>query len=111
MDALLAFLAWFSANADALAGLAIVLATVAKLTAWGRANKAALDGVVAAIETARPKEGRVVKARVRGEALGLSPAARDALEDAVARADVQKPTPSPARVVLREARRLPRRRR
>lgn len=107
MDTLLTFLAWAGDNAELIGLLAVAVLALLKTTTWGRANKEALEAVAGVVEASIA--ARAMKGRVQAEAAALSPAAQDALADVVARVDPAKRPPSPARVILREAGRLPRR--
>ena len=73
----------------------ISLLTIIRLTAWGRAQAAALDTVIGVIE--RVKAGEV-KSSVAAIEKRLSDAAKDAIRDSVAKADPKK---TPKTVILR----------
>ena len=78
----------------------IVLSAISALiafaggTAWGKANKAALDALAAAIENIRdPETSKKVKAAVKVEAelsLGAGTCGQAALDQAVAAVDAKK---------------------
>ncbi|MHB9038476.1 MAG: hypothetical protein ACYC64_17630 [Armatimonadota bacterium] len=74
-------------NKDVLITFVVALAAVIKLTAWGKAQAAALDTVVAVIE--RLGAGNV-KLRVANSMYALSGGAQDAIADSVAKADPKK---------------------
>lgn len=74
-------------NKDVLITFVVSLVAVIKLTAWGRAQAAALDTVVGAVECLGASD---VKTKVAAAEKRLADAARDALKDAVAKADAKK---------------------
>lgn len=74
-------------NREVLVAFIISLIAVIKLTAWGKAQAAALDAVVGAVERVGAGE---VKSGVARDQWRLSPAARDAITDSVAKADPKK---------------------
>lgn len=86
-------------NREVLAAFVVALIAVIKLTAWGKAQAAALDAVVGVIERMGVGE---VKAAVAKTQTTLSPAAKDALTDSVAKTDPKKSALSTAWRVLRE---------
>lgn len=77
----------------------VSLLMIIKLTAWGRAQAAALDAVIGVIE--RLGAGNVKSSVARTES-NLSGAAKDALTDSVAKADPKKTQPSLLVRVFRE---------
>ena len=78
-------------NKDVLITFVISLIAVVKLTAWGKAQAAALDAVVGVIEQIG---GRSVKLGVASSMGELPDAAQDAIADSVAKADPKKTQPS-----------------
>lgn len=86
-------------NREVLLTFVIAFIAVVKLTAWGKAQSAALDAVVGVIERMGIRE---VKAAVASKETALSAAAKDALKDSVAKADPKKSPLSTAWRVLRE---------
>ncbi|MHB1002097.1 MAG: hypothetical protein ACYC27_22890 [Armatimonadota bacterium] len=78
-------------NRDVLITFMASLIAILKLTAWGRAQAAALDAVVGVIEVLG---ARNVKAGVSDVADSLPTDAQDALTDSVAKADPKKDDPS-----------------
>jgi len=80
------------------ATIALLIIAVIRLTAWGKANKEALDAVVENVEVCR---AGAVKANLRRDETSISGGARDAIKDAVHRADPKKDTPSAAKEVSR----------
>ncbi|MHB1001983.1 MAG: hypothetical protein ACYC27_22305 [Armatimonadota bacterium] len=77
-------------NRDALITFMVSLIAILRLTAWGRAQTAALDAVVGVIEVLG---ARSVKAGVSDVADSLPTDAQDALTDSVAKADPKKDAP------------------
>lgn len=67
-----------------------VIIAIVRLTAWGKANKEALDNVVEAIETIDSKE---VKEAVKASHKKLPTGSANALTNSVQKADSTKPTP------------------
>ena len=86
-------------NREVLITFVISLVAVIKLTAWGRAQAAALDAVVGVVERVGASE---VKSGVANRQMRLSPAASDAINDSVAKADAKKSPLSIGWKVLRE---------
>ena len=86
-------------NLDIILGAVVPIITILKLTAWGRANAEALDALVRAVEELGAKD---VKAAVASKEGKLSDVAQDVLQDAVARADEKKPTPTAIARIVRE---------
>ena len=86
-------------NREVLGTFVIALIAVIKLTAWGKAQAAALDAVVGIIERMGVRE---VKAAVAKTETALPAAAKDALKDSVAKADPKKSPLSTAWKVVRE---------
>ena len=86
-------------NREVLLTFVIALIAVVKLTAWGKAQSAALDAVVGVIERMGIRE---VKAAVASKETTLPAAAKDALKDSVAKADPKKSPLSTAWRVIRE---------
>ena len=87
------------ANREVLTTFVIALIAVIKLTAWGKAQAAALDAVVGIIERMGVRE---VKAAIARTETALPAAAKDALKDSVAKADPKKSPLSTAWRVVRE---------
>ena len=73
----------------------VSLLTIIRLTAWGRAQTAALDTVIGVIERVGAGE---VKNGVADTEKGLPNAAKDAIRDSVAKADPKK---TPKNLVIR----------
>ncbi len=71
------------------------LLTIIRLTAWGRAQAAALDAVIGVVERLGAAD---VKTGVTGTQKRLGDAAKDAITDSVAKADPKK---APKAVILR----------
>ena len=86
-------------NREVLATFVIALIAVIKLTAWGKAQAAALDAVVGVIERMGVRDVKTAVARTETT---LSSAAKDALKDSVAKADPKKSALSTAWKVIRE---------
>ena len=86
-------------NREVLITFIISLLAVVKLTAWGKAQSAALDAVVGVIEQLGARD---VKAGVSDASGDLSSGAQDAIEDSVAKADPKKNASSLIIRVLRE---------
>ena len=86
-------------NREVLLTFVIALIAVVKLTAWGKAQAAALDAVVGVIERMGLRE---VKSAVASKEAALPAAAKDALKDSVAKADPKKSPLSTAWRVVRE---------
>ncbi|NLN74995.1 MAG: hypothetical protein GX139_01610 [Armatimonadetes bacterium] len=86
-------------NREVLTTFVIALIAVIKLTAWGKAQAAALDAVVGIIERMGVRE---VKAAIARTETALPAAAKDALKDSVAKADPKKSPLSTAWRVVRE---------
>lgn len=86
-------------NREVLTAFLIALIAVVKLTAWGKAQAAALDAVVGIIERMGVRD---VKAAVARTETSLPAAVKDALKDSVAKADPKKSTLSTAWKVIRE---------
>lgn len=86
-------------NREVLLTFVIALIAVVKLTAWGKAQSAALDAVVGVIERMGLRE---VKAAVASKETALPAAAKDALKDSVAKADPKKSALSTAWKIVRE---------
>ena len=86
-------------NREVLITFIISLLAVVKLTAWGKAQSAALDAVVGVIEQLGARD---IKAGVSGASGDLSAGAQDAIADSVAKADPKKNVPSLIIRVLRE---------
>jgi hypothetical protein len=82
-------------NKEVFVTFVVSLVAVVKLTAWGKAQAAALDTVVGAIECLGADD---VKSKVAMAEKRLAAAAKDALKDAVAKADAKK---SPLSAVLK----------
>ncbi|MCE5322372.1 hypothetical protein LLG46_03535 [bacterium] len=70
----------------------VSLIAIIKLTAWGKAQASALDVITGIIERIGAGE---IKSRVAKEETNLSSAARDAVQNSVAKADPKK-TPKSA---------------
>lgn len=79
-------------NKEVFAAFLVSLIAVIKLTAWGKAQAAALDTVTGIIERIGAGE---IKSRVAQAEANLSAAAKDAVQNAVAKADPKK-TPQSA---------------
>ena len=86
-------------NREVLITLILSLIAVIKLTAWGKAQAAALDTVVGVIEELGIS---TVKRAVSNAAGDLTAGAQDAISDSVAKADPKKKSPSLAIRVVRE---------
>jgi uncharacterized lipoprotein NlpE involved in copper resistance len=86
-------------NREVLLTFVVSLIAVIKLTAWGRAQSAALDAVVGVIERMGVRDVKTAVARTETT---LSSAAKDALKDSVAKADPKKSALSTAWKVIRE---------
>jgi hypothetical protein len=86
-------------NREAFIAFIIALVAVVKVTAWGKAQAAALDAVVGVIEGLGAGD---VKSGVSNAAVDLSAGAQDAITDSVAKADPKKSQPSLIFRVLRE---------
>lgn len=86
-------------NREVLLTFVAALIAVLKLTAWGKAQAAALDAVVGVIERMGLRE---VKAAIASKETALPAAAKDALKDSVAKADPKKSPLSTAWRVIRE---------
>jgi len=78
-------------NWGALLTLLLALIAVAKVTAWGRANAAALQLIIDIIEQLQL---RTVKQAVASRQADLPPLAQAAIQDAVAQADPKQTSPS-----------------
>lgn len=79
-------------NKEVLGTFVIALIAVIKLTAWGKAQAAALDVITGIIERIGAGE---IKSRVAQAEADLSAAAKDAIQNSVAKADPKK-TPESA---------------
>jgi len=90
-------------NREVLVTFVISLIAIIKLTAWGKAQAAALDTVVSVIERMGARD---VKAAVAQREISLSDAAKDALQDSVAKADKKKNPVTVAWKIIREIIRL-----
>jgi len=86
-------------NREILVAFILSLIAIIKLTAWGKAQSAALDTVVGVIE--QLGVGEVKRAVARTES-SLAEAAQDAIRDSVAKADPKKTTKCPFLRVVRE---------
>lgn len=86
-------------NREILVVFILSLIAIIKLTAWGKAQSAALDTVVGVIE--QLGVGEVKRAVARTES-SLAEAAQDAIRDSVAKADPKKSALSTAWKVIRE---------
>ena len=86
-------------NREVLAAFVVALIAVVKVTAWGKAQAAALDAVVGVIERIGAHE---VKSGVARTEHGLTAAAKDALRDSVAKADPKKSPPKIGWKIVRE---------
>lgn len=86
-------------NREVLAAFLVSLIAVVKLTAWGKAQAAALDAVVGVIERVGAHE---VKSGVARTEYGLTAAAKDAIRDSVAKADPKKSPLSIGWKIVRE---------
>jgi hypothetical protein len=86
-------------NREVLVAFLVALIAVVKLTAWGKAQAAALDAVVGVIERIGAHE---VKSGVARKEYGLAAAAKDALRDSVAKADPKKSPPRIGWKIVRE---------
>lgn len=91
---------FFIDNWEVLLTFLLALIAVVKVTAWGRANAAALQLIINVIEQLQL---RTVKQEVARQQEGLPDIAQDAITDAVAVADT-KQTPLP--LILRIGREL-----
>jgi len=74
-------------NREVLLAFILSLIAIIKLTAWGKAQSAALDAVVGVIERIGARE---VKREVAMAQMSLPAGAKDALKDSVAKADPKK---------------------
>jgi len=74
-------------NREVIIAFIISLVAVIKLTAWGKAQAAALDAVIGVIERLGAREVKTAVARAE---ISLPTAAKDALKDSVAKADEKK---------------------
>ena len=93
-------LAFFIDNWEVLLTFLLALIAVVKVTAWGRANAAALQLIIEIIEQLQL---RTVKQEVASRQGALPPIVQDAITDAVAVADTnQQPLP----LILRIGREL-----
>ena len=90
---------FFFAHQEALTTLFLSLIALLKLTAWGRAQSAALDAVVGVIERVGDKK---IKTDIATREAHLQRAVKDALRDAVAKVDPKKIAVGLARRVGRE---------
>lgn len=86
-------------NKEVLTAFLISLIAVIKLTAWGKAQARALDAVVGVVE--RVGAGGV-KSGVARDQWKLSPAARDAITDSVAKVDPKKSPLTTGWKIIRE---------
>jgi len=86
-------------NREVLIAFVVSLVAVMKLTAWGKAQAVALDAVVGVIERLGACD---VKHGVSVAEIDLSSAAKDALRDAVAKADAKKTPLSAVLKFIRE---------
>lgn len=86
-------------NRDILITFVVSLVAVVKLTAWGKAQATALDTIVGAVESL---EADNVKTTVAAAERKLAEAARDAIKDAVAKADAKKIPLGPVFKFVRE---------
>ena len=78
-------------NLDTIVMVVGVVIAILRLTAWGKANKAALDAVTDAIEKTDAKE---VKEKIKTIHDSLPAGASNALQDSVRTADDKKKTPT-----------------
>jgi len=78
-------------NLDTILVIIGAIIALIRLTAWGKANKEALDAVTAAIEKVDAKE---VKEQVKTSHVKLPTGAANALQDSVRTVDEKKPSPS-----------------
>jgi alcohol dehydrogenase class IV len=79
-------------NKEVVAAFLVSLIAIIKLTAWGKAQSSALDTITGIIERIGAGE---IKSRVAKAEADLSTAARDAVQNSVAKADPKK-TPKSA---------------
>lgn len=79
-------------NKEVFVAFFVSLIAIVKLTAWGKAQAAALDVITGIIERIGAGE---IKSRVAQAETNLSSAARDAVQNSVAKADPKK-TPKSA---------------
>lgn len=79
-------------NKEVFAAFLVSLVAIIKLTAWGKAQAAALDVITSIIERIGAGE---IKSRVASAEAGLSASAKDAIRNSVAKADPKK-TPQSA---------------
>ncbi len=86
-------------NREVLITFILSLIAVIKLTAWGKAQAAALDMVVGVIEELGIS---TVKRAVSNAAGDLAAGAQDAISDSVAKVDPKKKSPSLAIRIVRE---------
>lgn len=86
-------------NKEVLVTFVVSLVAAVKLTAWGKAQSLALDAVVGVIERLGARD---VKHGVSVAEIDLSAAAKDALKDAVTKADAKKTPTNAALRVIRE---------
>jgi hypothetical protein len=90
--------AWLIENKEFLGVIALLVVSLLKSTAWGKANAKGLDVVVAAIEKHGSAE---VKAAVRSSAADHD--VKEAIDDAVSVADDKKVSVKPSQIIAREA--------
>lgn len=82
-------------NKEVFAAFLVSLIAIIKLTTWGKAQSSALDTITGIIERIAAGE---VKSMVAQAEANLSSAARDAVQNSVAKADPKK---TPASAVVR----------
>lgn len=99
MSTLLYVVSWCIDNQETILAFIGVVFALLRATAWGRANKAALEAVSQVIEESGVKE---LKKKVAEEQQKLDPAASDALQAAVSTVDPGKETPKLANLLVKE---------
>lgn len=92
--------AWAWVNLETILVILGLAVTLLQNVRYGFAKSAALTALAAAIEQT---DAEHVKHRVREMQELLPTAARDAIDDAVQRVDIEKPNPSVLLIFLREA--------
>lgn len=91
-------------NREVVAAFLVSLTAIIKLTAWGKAQASALDTVTGIIERIGAGE---IKSRVAQAEADLSAAAKDAIQNSVAKVDPKKTPDGAAVQLLKQVFRLP----
>lgn len=81
-------------NWEVIMSVLLLMASALRLTAWGKANKEALDAVVSAIEEHDREEIEELKQRVQQKQNEMKTESAGALERSVRRASPDKQTPT-----------------